>query len=109
MTIKIIRAHKTHPIPDLGVESTLFLELDVDGFTWTVAGLDPNLDRARLMDLFKAQETDMLRQAKAQETGVAFPIPRNDLLDEQPRDLVAEIDDLKARVTSLEAATSPSL
>jgi hypothetical protein len=109
MTIKIIRAHQIPPVTELGVESTLFLELDIDGFTWTVAGLDPNLDRARLMDLLKAQETDMLRQAKAQESGFAYPIPRNDLLDEQPRDLAAEVDDLKARVSSLEVATSPSL
>jgi hypothetical protein len=44
----------------------------------------------------------MLRQARMQAPALAYPVPRNDLLDEKPVDFTAEIDSLKARVASLE-------
>ena len=61
--IKIINVYETPPPEDSEI-SKLHVDLEIDGYPWTIGGLPADWTKQELLDYLQDNEADMLRQAK---------------------------------------------
>lgn len=106
MEYKVIRALNTVADPDLGIESKLHLDLEIEGMPWGGGGFPITWTRQDVDKYITENYEDMLRQAQLNASQVITPKSemRYDLVDEDkiPRNLEQEMDDVKARMDALE-------
>jgi len=103
ITRVIERPREVFMPPDAIIEANLYVEIDIDGYSWALGGLPATWSRQDILNHVNSDYGDILRQAK-QKDRPTQPALRTDLMDAEfvPRDMSGEIDDLKARVEAIE-------
>ena len=104
--IKIIMPTFEHPEEKLGngivLPKCLHVEIEIDGLPWTLAGLPGDYTREDILKFAENDVEDLYRQATHRPVRDKIR-ERTDLLDEPPRNLEAEIDDMKQRLVVVES------
>lgn len=78
--IKVISVYETGPFDDIDPTPKLHVDLEIDGYPWSIGGLPTTWSANELNGYLQANEADMLRQAKlASPKSETYPKFRYDL------------------------------
>jgi len=99
--MKIITAREVPDIDDNGevIGRELVVEVEINGVKTTVGGIDPKLSKQDILAYLESRRDEILANA---EPAKYKAIERTELTTDPPRDLEAEVDGLKSRLTVLE-------
>ena len=81
--VKITRAHNTRAYPEEGIKSTLFVEIEIEGFKKCIGGLPVEWVKRDVLAYVDSEYDRMLREAQADAVAetATKPTPREELVD----------------------------
>jgi len=104
-TLKILRAHQTPADPVENTKASLYVQIEIEGYTTGVGGLPIFDSRDELIVHLESRYDELLEKAQGRPPD-DDSLNRWDLIDDvfKPRDLSTEVDELKARIIALEVS-----
>lgn len=106
--IELVRVYESPPDDLVHKPWSTFVHIKIDGYDWKVGGLPILKSRQEVLDYLKDTmgHDELFRKATLEAAKPAIQgqgIERLEWVDNPPRDLEVEIDELKAKVKTLEA------
>lgn len=83
---KIIEAHNIEPKPELGVESSLHFEIDIEGYHWSRGGFPVEWTKQDITYYVNDNYVHILSEATTKPSDIT---PRPDLVDASPDEIRA--------------------
>lgn len=83
--VKIVRAHNTPAVPELNIESGLFVEIEIEGFKKGLGGLPVEWGKKEIANYIKREYPRIMREValEAEEERKTHPELRQDLINRE--------------------------